>query len=72
MKVIVCNCNPGISHQPIEATDTKILRRVRRDCLETADRWEREGGWTQAVICARYSAHLYLVRLRELAEKVAA
>jgi hypothetical protein len=68
MKVIICNCNPGISHQPITDTDAAKIRRVRRDCLEDAVRWDKceTRGDTLAAICARYTAYQCLVRLREL------
>lgn len=64
-KVIVCNCNPGISHQ-IVSTDAKLLRRVRKDSLERAARWDKGLGTDLAVICARYTAHLCLMKMREL------
>lgn len=62
----VCNCNPGVSHQPMTSTDAEKIRRVRKDSLATADRWERQGEDARQIICARYTAHLCLVRLREL------
>lgn len=68
MKIEICNCNPGVSHQPIISTDAKLLRRVRKDALERAERWEREVGWGQAIVCARYGAQQILERLRELRE----
>lgn len=67
MNIQVCNCNPGIAHQPIVSTDTRLLWRVRKDALERADRWERERGMgDRSVVCARYGAYQCLLRLREL------
>jgi hypothetical protein len=63
-KIIVCNCIPN-GHRVV-TTDAKLIRQVRRDLLASAARWEKEGREEKAVICARYSAHCCLLKLREL------
>jgi hypothetical protein len=60
---IECTCNPD-AHQGIHSSDTRLIRRVRSACLRDAERWELES--PDAAICARYTAHLCLLRLREL------
>jgi hypothetical protein len=66
--VTVCTCNPAL-HQPYTSTDIKLLRRVRRDCLGNARRWQSDPKATGAIVCSLYKAHLCLLRLRELRAK---
>jgi hypothetical protein len=68
MKVTICNCNPGVSHQRITDTDAAKIRRLRKHTLEQARWWEKYGDETdkQYAICARYTAYQCLLRLREL------
>jgi len=62
--VTVCNCIPG--GHTIASTDAALIRRVRRDCLENARRWQANPKMAPAVICTLYTAHCCLLRLREL------
>lgn len=62
--VTVCNCNPN-GHVGT-STDAALIRRIRRDCLENAKRWQADPKKAGAVVCVLYKAHLCLLRLREL------
>lgn len=65
--VPVCDCNP-VAHDCVMSKDTSLLRRVRKDSLERAKRWRIEGD-DKTAICAEYTAHQCLERLRELRVK---
>lgn len=61
---IECTCNPD-AHGRIISINTQLLRRVRKDSLERAQRWEKEGN-PDVAVCARWNAWQCLQRLREL------
>lgn len=62
MKPVECRCIPD-GHKVL-TSDTSLLRRVRKDSLENANRWRESD--PIAAVCADWTAYCCLVRLREL------